>query len=608
MRTTKHAPIAFAILTHNALEFTKLCIKSILENTPFGYDLHIVDNASTDGTPGWLKAQSLANLHFVLSEENLGLPRGRNFLLREIMPLLPKDGFLIFLDNDMELLPGWHQPFLELFQSHPEAGIASGDGRKFLVHKNWRELLYRPDDRMVRVDGASGGFCFWVRRQTVLDVGEFDERLGNFWHEDDDYCVRAISKGYEVFYVPACVVHHGHKSGVDQSDPKMALGGSALNQQYLVNKWREAGYVDESGYIIHPAANDLESRRLLALKLSRPKPIPPQELERAAADLGACLDAVSPLDWAREHRESLTPTLLALLELEHEKALAGSQTVPVNKAQESCRIMAQQRYRTFWRDRLRVPVRQDGHGSNFCKLCDISDWEKPAWAEVLDEIMQQGYSQDYYRRERSIWEQVQFFYGIQQLGCLRPNSSGLVIGDTLERVTWALTNHWKSVTAVGGGKSIRANKQAPFRYRPDNLEVLETAFAAAVLPEQGFDHLICLSLTSLGDHQDACAAVRRFAGLVRPGGMIAIALEVILNHGQDDRLYLPEQVEELVAVSGMDCVEPPDFGLSLETLDRLYDDRCQHPYPHLVVLSGDGRVLSTSQIIFLQSPLKWPSA
>ncbi len=243
-----HPQINFAILTHNALEYTIKCLDSIQRHTPFAHNIFIVDNASTDTTPEWLAQHTAKNLHYVLSSKNLGVPGGRNRLICEVLPHLDDNGFVIFLDNDMELFEGWHQPFMDLFSKHSRAGIAGAVGHTIIIHNERRELLPSPTETAV-VDVASGGFCCWISASALRSVGFFDENLGNFWHEDDDYCVRAIGCGFEVFAVPhAAVVHHGHKSGV--AEPGISVGGSPQNQRYLVEKWRRLGLVSENGRIV----------------------------------------------------------------------------------------------------------------------------------------------------------------------------------------------------------------------------------------------------------------------------------------------------------------------------------------------------------------------
>ncbi len=241
--------INLAILTYNALASTKLCLASLIKNTPHEFNIFVLDNMSSDGTRAWLSEQRVPNLIYELGEENLGVPNGRNRLLRMIDPYLPSDGFVVFADNDMEFLPGWAEVYLSFFEEHPQAGIASAQGASIIVHQERRNLLAIPK-HTAPVDVGCGGFACWIRAATRAAVGDFDRNLGIFWHEDDDYSLRAIAAGWEVYVLPhAPVVHHEHKSGV--ANPGLQKDGSPENQKYLCAKWRSMGIVDSHGRIIH---------------------------------------------------------------------------------------------------------------------------------------------------------------------------------------------------------------------------------------------------------------------------------------------------------------------------------------------------------------------
>ena len=240
--------INIAILTHNALDYTKLCLRSLMLHTPYPFNIFVFDNCSTDGTAVWLAEQRLPNLLFKLSTINRGVPGGRNALIEMMRPLLSKDGFVVFLDNDMEVQQGWADAYLSFFAEHPEAGIVSAHGHRFVIRGEQRVLMPAPASP-APVDVACGGFACWMRAEALLEIGEFDEQLGLFWHEDDDMSVRAIGLGWEVYSLPGVpVLHHEHKSGV--ATPGIIRDGSPENQRYLVNKWKNMGLVDERGLII----------------------------------------------------------------------------------------------------------------------------------------------------------------------------------------------------------------------------------------------------------------------------------------------------------------------------------------------------------------------
>jgi GT2 family glycosyltransferase len=242
--------IHIAILTHNALKFTKRCLARVAHHTAAAHSLYILDNASRDGTREWLGSRRTANTKLILSSQNLGVAAGRNRLLRAIMPRAKPNDFLVFLDNDVEVSAGWDQTFTEVFAKFSNASIAGVTGHQIYIEKERRGLRPSPEVGPAEVDVVSG-FCLWVRAAVAGELGPFDENLGLFWHEDDDYCIRAIGLGCRVYAVPqAPVLHHAHQSGaaLDPNSEQLSIS----NQRYLIDKWRGLHLVSNEGFIARP--------------------------------------------------------------------------------------------------------------------------------------------------------------------------------------------------------------------------------------------------------------------------------------------------------------------------------------------------------------------
>lgn len=240
--------IRVAMLTYNALDYTRQCLHSLLTRTRRPLEIHIRENASRDGTADWLRALGHPRVHVEYGAENLGVPGGRNRLIGMIREVASPEDFVVFLDNDIEVLEGWEDHFLEFFAAHPQVGIASAVGQRMVVEAAGRRLADPPQSDPAPVDVALGGYACWMRAPAMLSVGGYDENLGLFWHEDDDFCVRALGMGIDVWSVPgAPLIHHGHKSGTALSG--LAQGGSPRNQAYLAAKWRKLGLVLPDGSI-----------------------------------------------------------------------------------------------------------------------------------------------------------------------------------------------------------------------------------------------------------------------------------------------------------------------------------------------------------------------
>jgi glycosyltransferase involved in cell wall biosynthesis/GT2 family glycosyltransferase len=240
--------IHIAMLTYNALAYTKQCLHALLTRTRRPLEIHIRENASKDATPLWLRELNHPRVHVEYGDDNRGVPGGRNRLIEMIRPVAGPEDFVVFLDNDIEVLEGWEDHFLDFFARHPEAGIASAIGHRFIVVGATRRVLPLDESGPSPVDVACGGYACWMRAPAMLSGQKYDENLGLFWHEDDDFCVQSLAKGIDVWAVPgAPLIHHGHKSGVALEGHKE--GGSLKNQAYLTDKWRRMGMILPSGEV-----------------------------------------------------------------------------------------------------------------------------------------------------------------------------------------------------------------------------------------------------------------------------------------------------------------------------------------------------------------------
>ena len=229
--------LAVIVLAHNALPFTQRCLRSLLAHTDTPFRVILVDNASTDGTAEWAGALD-PRVTVVRSEVNLGVSGGRNAGLAAIEG---EPVYVVFLDNDIEVLAGWWQPFAAALERDPEAGIAGEQGIAITVLSDRREILPICGSGVVECDMVIG-FCMFMRARAVRTIGRFDENMSLFWHDDDDYGMRARQLGWHVLHAPSRrVIHFEHKSSslVDGiwAAPGRPSELSDRNQAYLAEKW-----------------------------------------------------------------------------------------------------------------------------------------------------------------------------------------------------------------------------------------------------------------------------------------------------------------------------------------------------------------------------------
>lgn len=220
------AKTSIIILTHDQLEYTRQCLRSVERHTFQPYELILVENGSTDGTLAFLKDYASARkyVRLLIQEENLGFAEGNN----RGLAVATGDQFLL-LNNDVVVTPDW----LERLRSCSMGGEAMGVvGPK----SNWvsgpqavpefrydphtlknldlfaREFTRRHFGRATRFWRVVG-FCMLIKRGVVERIGGFDRRygLGNF--EDDDFSLRAALAGFESWIAEDCFIHHfGHRT------------------------------------------------------------------------------------------------------------------------------------------------------------------------------------------------------------------------------------------------------------------------------------------------------------------------------------------------------------------------------------------------------------
>jgi GT2 family glycosyltransferase len=96
---------SIVVLTYNNLDLTRQCLDSIYAKTDEpDFELILVDNASEDGTPGYLEefAKAHSNVQVILNDSNAGFSRANNQ-----GAAIATGEHLVFLNNDVVVTKGW---------------------------------------------------------------------------------------------------------------------------------------------------------------------------------------------------------------------------------------------------------------------------------------------------------------------------------------------------------------------------------------------------------------------------------------------------------------------------------------------------------------------
>lgn len=113
--------LSTVVLNWNRAYLLEKTIASYLATVSVGYELTVVDNASTDGSRELIRetCTGRANVRAILLDSNLG-GEALNIGLAEA-----RGRYLHVSENDLEYLPGWDTEMLAKFEAFPELGQLS---------------------------------------------------------------------------------------------------------------------------------------------------------------------------------------------------------------------------------------------------------------------------------------------------------------------------------------------------------------------------------------------------------------------------------------------------------------------------------------------------
>jgi GT2 family glycosyltransferase/tetratricopeptide (TPR) repeat protein/2-polyprenyl-3-methyl-5-hydroxy-6-metoxy-1,4-benzoquinol methylase len=243
---------SIVILTLNQLEYTRRCVDSIRLVTDEPYELIFIDNASTDGTPGYLHALAAGDprVKVICNTENRGFPAGCN---QGIAAASGRQ--VLLLNNDTVVTTGWLTRLLQALHADPKVGLVgpctdniSGEQQVPAGFEAIEELdgfawdWAKAHDRRVEDTDRLVGFCLLIRREVIDKIGTLDERFGVGCFEDDDYCRRALRAGYRAVIARDAFIHHagGATFRASRIDFAALMGE---NQRKYEDKWKENGHV-----------------------------------------------------------------------------------------------------------------------------------------------------------------------------------------------------------------------------------------------------------------------------------------------------------------------------------------------------------------------------
>lgn len=215
--------IAIIIVNWNQKNITSNCINSLLVADSSEADIILVDNGSKDGSVSFLRDKFSHSITLIENNINTGFTGGNNIGVKYALEQNYK--YVLFLNNDTEVRPGFSRPMKQLLDSNESIGACTGKvyflydrnriwavGGVFnkwhgkMVNKGIDEIDDGQYNDLIDVDYISG--CMFLCRSSVLrKIGSFDDRFFAYY-EDFDLSMRIKKKGYRLVYIPDSVIYH----------------------------------------------------------------------------------------------------------------------------------------------------------------------------------------------------------------------------------------------------------------------------------------------------------------------------------------------------------------------------------------------------------------
>ncbi|MDR5708491.1 MAG: glycosyltransferase [Armatimonadota bacterium] len=254
--------VSVVIASHNTRQLLHHCLVSVLEDAKgsgLRVEVIVVDNASTDGSPGWV-SEHFPEIRLLRNAENLGYSAATNQGIRE-----SRGRNILLLNSDTVLRPGALREMCLKLDAREDLGavapkLLNPDGsiqqscwrfplKALLINvlglsrlglvDDYRRWDHRTDREVEWVCSAA----MMVPRRVFERVGLFDEDF--FYGADTDWCRRATRAGLRFLSLSAAeVVHFGRGSRGDALDPRFA-GGPEVQERYVrkhYGRWGVVGF------------------------------------------------------------------------------------------------------------------------------------------------------------------------------------------------------------------------------------------------------------------------------------------------------------------------------------------------------------------------------
>ena len=235
--------VTLVVVPRERFSYTRESLESIYRDTTYPFDLVYVDGNSPEHIREYLEEQSIdKNFKLIRTENYLSPNQARNIGLKYV-----KTKYLVFVDNDIHVAPGWLEKLVQCAEEtesavvcplvcigkdlHSKIHLAGGEARIILEIQNEQArrkvhekhyFVNRPvaevRDQLKRRECEFAEFhCMLVRTDVFETIGLLDEKLLST-REHIDFSMTVTNAGEKIYCEPDSVVTYVPDSGFELSD------------------------------------------------------------------------------------------------------------------------------------------------------------------------------------------------------------------------------------------------------------------------------------------------------------------------------------------------------------------------------------------------------
>lgn len=229
---------------YNAVDNLIACVNSVLKHTaPQTYRLILINDKSTDPKVEEFLCtiQSLAHPDIIVLENKVNV----GFIKTVNKGMSYSNSDVLLLNSDTIASPGWLAKIQEAAYSGETIATVTpltNNGTicsvpnfcednpipKGFTLEEFALLIERVSIKCYPEIPTAVGFCMYIKRKVLNEIGLFDEGFGRGYGEENDFCCRAIAKGYVNILCDDTFVYHKGNMSFKEERAKLSENNSKL--------------------------------------------------------------------------------------------------------------------------------------------------------------------------------------------------------------------------------------------------------------------------------------------------------------------------------------------------------------------------------------------